>query len=424
MSSPETTGPPPECPAHNGGSGLTPLYGDILAGDTPSLYRRLREEHGSVAPVELEPGIPAWLVLGYREVLEVTRNETVFSHDPRHWRAVQDGRLRPDSPLAPMMAYRPTLLFTDGPVHARFSRAVTDSLAMINLHDLRRLVTDIADQLIDRVAPQGHADLMIDFAARLPLWVVTRLLGLSDEQAPELITAVRALADSGEGAKEANQKLQQMFTELLQQRAQRPGDDLPSWLLAHPSGLSPEEVLHHIMVIIVAGTGPAANWTANAARLLMLDSGFRSHLSGGRLTVDAALDEVLWRDTPVQNFPGRYALQDLYLGGRFIQAGDALILGLAAANQDPAVLPASGRPITGNRSHVSFGAGPHTCPARNPARVIAHTAVSTLINRLPDMQIAVDPESLTYRTSPWSRALYSLPVNFTPSQPSSFGART
>ncbi|WP_053161384.1 cytochrome P450 [Streptomyces caatingaensis] len=392
----------------------TALHGAVLTGDTEALYERLRREHGPVAPVELEPGVPAWLVLGYREVLEVTRNEDCFSHDSRRWRALREGLVRPGSPLLPMMGYRPTVLFADGAEHRRLHRAVGDGFARLDQHALRRSVAELAWMLLDAVAPLGRADLVADYARQLPLWAASRMLGLPDDVAPELVGAVQAMVDSGPDAPAGNAALQRILTELVRAKQARPGEDLTSWLLAHPEGLSPEEVLHHLAVIIVAGNGPAANWTAATVRLLLTDARFRSHVTGGRLTVDAALDEVLWRDAPVQNFPGRYATRDLRFGGQHIREGDALLLGLAAANRDPAVRPPDGHIVPGNRSHLAFGAGPHTCPARDPGRLIAHTAVETLLHRLPDLRLAVPAGELAYRPSPWARALTALPVRFTP----------
>ncbi|NEE54636.1 cytochrome P450, partial [Streptomyces sp. SID8455] len=81
------------------------------------------------------------------------------------------------------------------------------------------------------------------------------------------------------------------------------------------------------------------NWIATALRILLCDPALRSSLSGGHLSVDDALDLVLWRFPPTQNFPARYATRDMRFGGQDIRAGDMLILGLAAANADPEVLP-------------------------------------------------------------------------------------
>jgi hypothetical protein len=102
-----------------------------------------------------------------------------------------------------------------------------------------------------------------------------------------------------------------------------------------------------------------------------------------------------------------------------------LVLGLAAANDDPSVHGPTGTGgIEGNKAHLAWGAGRHVCPAQHPARLIVETAVETLIHRLPDLQLAVPAHELAWRPSPWSRALISLPVlysAFTPPRRESSG---
>ncbi|NGO78588.1 cytochrome P450, partial [Streptomyces sp. YC504] len=118
-----------------------------------------------------------------------------------------------------------------------------------------------------------------------------------------------------------------------------------------------------------------------------------------------------------QNFPARYATRDMTFGGQPIRAGDMLILGLAAANADPQILPPDGQPVVGNRSHLAFSAGPHTCPAQDPARLITRTAIDTIRHRLPDLELAVPESELEWVKSPWSRGLASLPVRFSTPHP-------
>ena len=128
------------------------------------------------------------------------------------------------------------------------------------------------------------------------------------------------------------------------------------------------------------------------------------------------MNEVLWEDTPTQNVAGRWAARDTHLGGRHIRAGDLLLLGLAAANGDPQVRTDGSALTGGNHAFLSFGHGEHRCPYPAPllADVIARTAVETLLERLPDLVLAVDPEELTWRPSIWMRGLTALPVEFTP----------
>lgn len=70
----------------------------------------------------------------------------------------------------------------------------------------------------------------------------------------------------------------------------------------------------------------------------------------------------------------------------------------------------------GNRAHLSFGHGDHGCPFPAPelAEVIARTAIEVLLDRLPDIELAVEPDELLWLPSFWVRRLASLPVRFSP----------
>ncbi|MCX5400356.1 cytochrome P450 [Streptomyces sp. NBC_00102] len=405
-----------QCPwpaAAPAGSSATPLYGPDLDGDRMTLlYEEMRGEHGPVAPVTVAPGIDAWLVLGHRELLRLTRDEGDFSHDPRHWSLLREGRVPADSPILPMVGWRPALLFADGQQHRRMRAAVSDALAKINGHELRRSVRTAAEGLIASFAGQGRADLVADYARTLPMRVVTGLLGLDDRTGRELVEAVAGTVSATSGSADASRRMGAILYGLIKEKRREPGEDVTSALLYHPAELTDEEVLHNLVVMFVAGNQTTVNWIATTLRILLCDPAFRSSLTGGHLSVDDALDLVLWRFPPTQNFPARYATRDMRFGGQDIRTGDMLILGLAAANADPEILPADGAPVVGNRSHLAFGAGPHTCPAQDPARLITRTAVDTIRHRLPDLELAVPESELEWIKSPWSKGLGALPVRF------------
>jgi cytochrome P450 len=169
------------------------------------------------------------------------------------------------------------------------------------------------------------------------------------------------------------------------------------------------------MLVLLFGHQQTTNWIGNTVRLMLTDTRFAITLSGGRASVGDALNEVLWHDTPTQNYLGRIATRDTSLGGQRIRTGDLIVLGMAAANADPQVRPAEGG--VGNRAMMSFGHGEHGCPYPAPelSEIIAKTSVEVLIDRLPDLVLAVPPDALRWRTSMLSRGLTSLPVKFTPS---------
>ncbi|KNB51377.1 cytochrome P450 [Streptomyces caatingaensis] len=389
------------------------MHGPEFAADPHAVYRRLRA-HGPVAPVELAPGVGAHLVTDYRAALEVLRSPGTFAKDPRRWRDMAEGRIAPDNPVVPMMAYRPNCLFTDGEQHRRLRGAVTDSLERIDPNALRGYVERSADTLIDRFAPAGEADLLGSYAKVLPLLVFNQLFGCPPELGDRLVEGMTGIFD-GVDAERANTLVYTTLTELIGTKRRQPGADMTSWLMAHPARLTDEEMIHQIVVLMGAGTQPQQNLVAGALRLLLCDDRFAGDLAGGSMPVDDALDEVLWLDPPMANYGVHYPTADVDFAGVRLRAGDPVVVSFAAANTDPALRPErhSGQ-RTGNRAHLAWSAGPHHCPAKSPARLIASVAVERLLDRLPDLELAVPADRLAWRPGPFHRALAALPVRFPP----------
>ena len=88
------------------------------------------------------------------------------------------------------------------------------------------------------------------------------------------------------------------------------------------------------------------------------------------------------------------------------------MISFAGANSDPAL--AEARRAHSKGAHLAWGAGPHACPAKDPAQVIATTAIERLLNALPDLALAVPEKDLQWRPGPFHRALVALPVTFSP----------
>ncbi|KAA0931827.1 MULTISPECIES: cytochrome P450 [Streptomyces] len=412
--SPSASTPPPGCPAHASAVQL----GGLEYQQTPSqLYRTLRREHGAVAPVLLDGDIPAWLVLGYPEVSYVTSHDELFARDSRRWN--QWPNIPEDWPLLPFVGYQPSVLFTEGAEHQRRAGVITQALEGVDQFELARECQSIADQLIDSFAGSGQTELMSSYAHALParsvLWMCGMPQGSADTE--QLVDDLRISLDAGEGDDPvaAYMRVGERIMQLVKEKRDRPGPDVTSRMLQDPAGLSDEEIVQDLISVIAAAQQPTANWICNTLRLLLTDERFAVNVSGGRVSVGDALNEVLWLDTPTQNFIGRWAVRDTQLGGRLIREGDCLVLGLAAANTDPQIWPES-HVGAENSAHLSFSNGEHRCPYPAPllADVMARTAVETLMERLPDLVLGVEPDELTWRPSIWMRGLASLPVQFTP----------
>ncbi|MCW7945159.1 cytochrome P450 [Streptomyces hygroscopicus] len=392
-----------------------PLSGPRFQTEPGPLYRELRREHGEVTPILLDGGVPAWLVLGYRELHQVTSDPVLFSRDSGLWN--QWDTIPDDWPLLPMIGRNlPSIMYTVGERHRQRVAMISNALEARDSHEMRSHAERFADELIDAVCTKGNADLIGQYAMLLPVRVLARLYGFPDEDGPALVAAMNDMIDGRDRALAGQNHLATSMADLLAARATRPADDVVSRMLADRKGFSDEEIIQDLIVMLTAGHSPIADWIGNSLRLMLTDSRFAASLFGGRNSVAEAMNEVLWEDAPVQTAAGRWASRDTRLGGRHIQAGDLLILGLQGANSDPQVRPVDADLTGGNCAHFSFGHGEHRCPfpAQEIAEAIARTGIEVVLDRLPDIDLAVPAESLTRRPSPWLRGLTELPVRFTP----------
>lgn len=164
--------PPPGCPAHarGGGAGIARLYGAEAEEDPAAFYERLRAQHGPVAPVLLHGDLPAWLVLGHRENLDVMRTPSLYSRDSRRWNMFEEGRVAPDSPLGPTVGWQPICVFADGAEHERLRGAVTDSLAKVDRRGVRRYVVRHTKHLVQEFASAGKAILCPSTSSSFRCW--------------------------------------------------------------------------------------------------------------------------------------------------------------------------------------------------------------------------------------------------------------
>ncbi|MFD0443855.1 hypothetical protein ACFQ10_17515 [Streptomyces indonesiensis] len=131
-------GAAPGCPAHADPSYASPalLYGERYLRNPAESYERMRRDHGQVAPVLLESDVPAWLVLGYREIRQVVTDVQTYGRDSRRWNRWDE--VPSDWPLMPWVAHSPMIHFTEGDEHRRRSAAVSDALASVDPFELRR----------------------------------------------------------------------------------------------------------------------------------------------------------------------------------------------------------------------------------------------------------------------------------------------
>ncbi|MGW5309923.1 cytochrome P450 [Nocardia thailandica] len=386
-----------------------PLYTEEFAADPHGAYARMRHEFGPLVPVELSPGVPATLVIGYYTALRILNDPEHFPADPRSWQRNVPG----ECPILPMLEWRPNALRSSGIEHARYRQANLAAITEVDLHAMHATIERVAVPLINAFCEDGAADLISQYAFPLAFAVLNEMLGCPADIGQQVATGMAAIFE-GVNADKGNAMLTDALLELSTRKRNEPADDITSRLIRHPAGLDDVEMIHQLVTLYGAGIEPEQNLIANTLLLMLTDARFAGNLLGGSLSTRDALDEVLFTDPPMANYCVSYPRQPILIDDVWLPANQPVVISMSACNNDPAI---DAGEYTDNRSHLAWSAGPHSCPAKSAAYLIAQDAIDQLLDALPEMQLAVPAEQLSWRPGPFHRALVSLPVTFPKSPP-------
>jgi cytochrome P450 len=319
------------------------------------------------------------------------------------------------------------MLQQDPPDHTRLRGLVVKAFTARRVEDMRPRIQQIVDQTVDRIAAQGHMDLIEDFAFRLPVTIICDMLGIPEDHREVFYTSSR---DGGrlldpvpltraeiEQANAGNLMAQMYFQQLFELRRRNPGDDLTTQLVhAEEDGskLSNEELTANIILLFGAGHETTVNLIGNGLLALHRNPDQLALLKANPGLISNAIEEFLRYDSSVQ-LSGRVALEDIDdLGGKKIPKGESVLCLLGSANRDPAVYPDRPDRLDITRPNVrplSFGGGIHHCLGAQLARIEAEVAIATLLRRLPDLQLD-DAENPEWRPTFVLRGLKSLPARW------------
>jgi cytochrome P450 len=373
--------------------------------DPYSQYKRLRETD----PVHFNEARGGWILTRYHDMVDVLRDDERFSAERG---PVQVGDNVPRS-----------MLGSDPPDHTRLRNLVNKAFTPRTVRQLTGRIQDIVDELIEGVADRGEMEAITDFAYPLPITVIAEMLGVpaSDrnffrDASQKIAVALGPIEDMQVAlrAMEGRNQLVDYFNELIPKRRETPKDDLITALLeAEESGdaLSHGELLAMLLLLLVAGHETTVNLMGNGLLALLRNPDQLDRLRNEPGIERQAVEELLRYDSPVQ-MTGRIAKTDLEIGGKPISKGQALSTIVASANRDPEVFD---DPDTLNLTrepcnHLSFSAGIHFCLGAQLARLEGQIALSTLVRRFPNLELATD--DLRYRPAPILRGLEALPVTF------------
>ena len=397
---------------------FNPLSPEFIRDPYPH-YERLR----ATDPMHITP-FGAYVASRHAEVSLVMRDKR-FGKDYTERTIRRYGPQIMEEPVFRSMGH--WMLQQDPPDHTRLRGLVVKAFTARRVEDMRPRIQAIVDQTLDRIAPQGHMDLIEDFAFRLPVTIICDMLGIPEDHREAFYTSSR---DGGrlldpvpltkaeiEQANAGNLMAQMYFQQLFELRRKNPGDDLTTQLLqAEEDGskLSNEELTANIILLFGAGHETTVNLIGNGLLALHRNPDQLALLKSNPELITNAIEEFLRYDSSVQ-LTGRVALEDIDdLGGRKIPRGESVLCLLGSANRDPAVYPDRPDRLDIKRPNVkplSFGGGIHFCLGAQLARIEAEVAISTLLRRLPDLRLD-DAENPQWRPTFVLRGLKNLPASW------------
>ncbi|MDE2063522.1 MAG: cytochrome P450 [Bradyrhizobium sp.] len=395
-----------------------PLSPDFIRDPYPhyDILRRLDPVH--VTPHGM------YLVSRHADVSEILRDKR-FGKDFVERSVRRYGPKIMEEPIFRSMSH--WMLQQDPPDHTRLRGLVVKAFTARRVEDMRPRIQEVVDQTLDRVIPNGHMDLIEDFAFRLPVTIICDMLGIPEEHRAtfhagtrdggRILDPVPLSPDEIAKGNAANAMAQMYFHQLFELRRKQPGDDLTTQLVqAEEDGskLSNEELTANIILLFGAGHETTVNLIGNGLLALYRNPDQLALLKAKPELIAGAIEEILRYDSSVQ-MTGRVTLEDIDdLCGRRIGKGETVLCLLGSANRDPAVYP--DRPdrfdiVRPNVRPLSFGGGIHYCLGAQLARIEAEIAISTLLRRLPDLRLddAANPE---WRPTFVLRGLKRLPASW------------
>jgi cytochrome P450 len=384
-------------------------------------YAELRSR-APVHRVELPDGRGVWLITRYDDVLAVLKDARFV----KDWRkALTPEQLAQVPPIPPVLEpLSRNMLDTDPPDHDRLRALVSRAFTPRLIERLRPRVQTIADGLLDEVQDRGEMDLIDDYAFPLPITVIAELLGVPAEDR----NSFRKWSDaavSGNTTQEYVEKVliphMTAFTDylhaLFEEKRKNPKDDLVSALVrAEEAGdkLSEDELLGMVFLLLVAGHETTVNLIGNGVLALLRHPDQLRKLRGDPSLIKPAVEELLRYDGPVETSTERFAREDVEIDGTVIPRGEMVLVVLASADRDPARFsdPDTLDITRADNRHLAFGKGIHHCLGAPLARMEGQIAISTLLDRMPDLRLKGSPGSLSWRPGLVLRGLRGLPVEF------------
>ncbi|GAA1510616.1 cytochrome P450 [Nocardioides humi] len=384
-------------------------------------YQRLRDED----PVHHAPADDLWVISRHADVFDVLRRDDIFSN--RMGVSLDASAWSPDAHK--VMSF----LGLDGAEQARIRKLVSAAFTPRRVRELTPEVQQLTEKYLASTlaisAEQGEADWIRDFAGKLPMDVISEMMGVPEADRDEVRRLADLVVHREDGVRdvpvagmEASFALFEYYGDMVEQRRAAPSDDLTSALLAAEldgDKLRDSEVMAFLFLMVVAGNETTTKLLGNALLHLSAhpeqrDAVLRAPEDPSTLVVPW-IEETLRHDTSSQML-ARYVTEDTEIAGVAVPGGAKALVLLGSANRDERVFT---DPTTYDIHRekaelsqiLSFGTGRHFCLGANLARLEARVVLEELVRRVEHFEVHADRAVRVHSTS--VRGFASLPTAFT-----------
>jgi cytochrome P450 len=356
-------------------------FGTADVPDLEELMTRLQAAGKRVVRIRYI-GQPAWLILRHKELYDAFMDSAHYPCSAAH--------LRHSSPVMGK-----SILCLDGDEH-RIKRAlVANAFLPSRVRGYtERLLRPIANRLIDGFAGRTELDLVAEYTRRLPVLVITGLLGVPNENERQLIEWIEGLFSypwNPESALRARDEVTAFFLPIIHARRAEPREDLISLIAASEfegHRLTDEEVLAFARLLFPAGADTTYLALGSMMNHVLADAALTAQLAAEPALMPKVVDECL-RLYNTTAFLPRYTESGIDYDGVRIPPNSWVMFGIRPANRDPEVFADPDRfdVARDRRRSLTFSVGPHACLGMHLARAEMSVSLELLLSRLPGLRL-------------------------------------